>query len=118
MERDHNLCEYNYIADSSGLSHHDLEMEAKKLIPKNQEYKSQVTHTRRIGILQTLLIYRVYLITVSIAVQIFIAHAQVGRATNSSTEMRNAQTGTFTQTISNHRSRTGAEWRRVVFFFF
>lgn len=68
---------------------------AKKLIPKNQEFRSQVTHTSRIDILQTLWIYRAYLKAVSIAVQIFIAHAEVGRATYSRTEKRNAQTGIF-----------------------
>lgn len=81
----------NYIAASSGLRHHDLKVDAKKLIPKNQEYRSQVTYTRRIDILQSLLIYRAYLKVVSIAVQICIAQAEVGRATWSSIEKRNAQ---------------------------
>lgn len=85
----------HYIAASSGLRHHDLEADAKKFIPKNQEYRSQVTRTRKIDILQSLLIYRACLKTVSIAVQIFIAHAEVGRAICSSIEKRNAQTGTF-----------------------
>lgn len=84
----------NYIAASSGLRHHDLEVDAKKFIPKYQEFRSQVTRSRT-DTLQTLCIYRAYLKAVRIAVQIFIAHAEVSRATYSRTEKRNAQTGIF-----------------------